>query len=176
MCIIGSVLFGYIIFVLTEKHWRGSKEPVVILLGWAGSRDKHLAKYSSIYNEQVRHCPKVFENTHMLVFLQWWALLALWTFRKKKRKKKLSLGSLIILLAYAFFFFFTRNFPSHEHFHYNAIFTTCDIMYSVLYNSRRHNILCIMKTHIPSYQSNINYIFTIINGKWCTIKNFFFFL
>ncbi|TRY91235.1 hypothetical protein DNTS_035567 [Danionella cerebrum] len=38
--------------LISEKHWRGSKEPVVILLGWAGSRDKHLAKYSSIYNEQ----------------------------------------------------------------------------------------------------------------------------
>ncbi|XP_059357658.1 transmembrane protein 53 [Carassius carassius] len=38
--------------ITSEKHWRGTKEPVVILLGWAGSRDKHLAKYSSIYNEQ----------------------------------------------------------------------------------------------------------------------------
>lgn len=37
---------------ISEKHWRGSKEPVVILLGWAGCRDKHLAKYSSIYNQQ----------------------------------------------------------------------------------------------------------------------------
>ncbi|XP_051555957.1 transmembrane protein 53-like [Myxocyprinus asiaticus] len=38
--------------LISEKHWRGSKEPVVILLGWAGCRDKHLAKYSSIYNQQ----------------------------------------------------------------------------------------------------------------------------
>lgn len=37
---------------LSEKYWRGSKEPVVILLGWAGCRDKHLSKYSSIYNTQ----------------------------------------------------------------------------------------------------------------------------
>ncbi|XP_056149415.1 transmembrane protein 53 [Lampris incognitus] len=38
--------------VTSETHWRGTKEPVVILLGWAGSKDKHLSKYSSIYNEQ----------------------------------------------------------------------------------------------------------------------------
>ncbi|KAK6484248.1 transmembrane protein 53-like [Huso huso] len=37
---------------LAESHWHGQKEPVVILLGWAGCKDKHLAKYSSIYNEQ----------------------------------------------------------------------------------------------------------------------------
>nr|XP_006634796.1 PREDICTED: transmembrane protein 53 [Lepisosteus oculatus] len=37
---------------VSEKHWYGQKEPVVILLGWAGCNDKHLAKYSSIYNEQ----------------------------------------------------------------------------------------------------------------------------
>lgn len=35
-----------------ERHWHGTKEPVVILLGWAGCKDKHLSKYSSIYNEQ----------------------------------------------------------------------------------------------------------------------------
>ncbi|KAJ8406238.1 hypothetical protein AAFF_G00304690 [Aldrovandia affinis] len=37
---------------ITERHWQGSKEPVVILLGWAGCKDKHLTKYSSIYNER----------------------------------------------------------------------------------------------------------------------------
>uniref|UniRef100_A0AAQ5XZ01 Transmembrane protein 53 n=1 Tax=Amphiprion ocellaris TaxID=80972 RepID=A0AAQ5XZ01_AMPOC len=37
----------------SERHWQGTKEPVVILLGWAGCKDKHLSKYSSIYNEQV---------------------------------------------------------------------------------------------------------------------------
>ncbi|KAG7525040.1 transmembrane protein 53 [Solea senegalensis] len=36
----------------TERHWQGTKEPVVILLGWAGCKDKHLSKYSAIYNEQ----------------------------------------------------------------------------------------------------------------------------
>ncbi|XP_076829042.1 transmembrane protein 53 isoform X1 [Brachyhypopomus gauderio] len=39
-------------YSVTEKYWRGSKEPVVILLGWAGCRDKHLSKYSAIYNQQ----------------------------------------------------------------------------------------------------------------------------
>ncbi|KAF7655153.1 hypothetical protein LDENG_00059190 [Lucifuga dentata] len=38
--------------VTSERHWLGTKEPVVILLGWAGCKDKHLSKYSSIYNEQ----------------------------------------------------------------------------------------------------------------------------
>ncbi|KAJ8270871.1 hypothetical protein GJAV_G00120210 [Gymnothorax javanicus] len=37
---------------VTERHWQGSKEPVVILLGWAGCKDKHLTKYSSIYNDR----------------------------------------------------------------------------------------------------------------------------
>ncbi|XP_058251819.1 transmembrane protein 53 [Hemibagrus wyckioides] len=37
---------------ISERYWSGSKQPVVILLGWAGCRDKHLSKYSSIYNEQ----------------------------------------------------------------------------------------------------------------------------
>ncbi|XP_061696105.1 transmembrane protein 53 [Syngnathoides biaculeatus] len=36
----------------SETHWRGTKEPVVILLGWAGCKDKHLTKYSAIYNKQ----------------------------------------------------------------------------------------------------------------------------
>ncbi|XP_037643197.1 transmembrane protein 53 [Sebastes umbrosus] len=36
----------------SERHWQRTKEPVVILLGWAGCKDKHLSKYSSIYNEQ----------------------------------------------------------------------------------------------------------------------------
>ncbi|XP_004079096.1 transmembrane protein 53 [Oryzias latipes] len=36
----------------SERHWQGTKEPVVILLGWAGCKDKHLSKYSSIYSEQ----------------------------------------------------------------------------------------------------------------------------
>ncbi|XP_044224263.1 transmembrane protein 53 [Thunnus albacares] len=36
----------------SERYWQGTKEPVVILLGWAGCKDKHLSKYSSIYNEQ----------------------------------------------------------------------------------------------------------------------------
>ncbi|KAJ8011995.1 hypothetical protein DPEC_G00064100 [Dallia pectoralis] len=38
--------------LISERHWHGTKEPVVILLGWAGCREKHLAKYSSIYNKQ----------------------------------------------------------------------------------------------------------------------------
>ncbi|XP_068196856.1 transmembrane protein 53 [Antennarius striatus] len=38
--------------VVSDRHWRGTKEPVVVLLGWAGCKDKHLSKYSSIYNEQ----------------------------------------------------------------------------------------------------------------------------
>ncbi|XP_018608872.1 transmembrane protein 53 isoform X1 [Scleropages formosus] len=37
---------------ISEKHWKGSQGPVVILLGWAGCKDRHLVKYSSIYNEQ----------------------------------------------------------------------------------------------------------------------------
>nr|XP_057923291.1 transmembrane protein 53 [Doryrhamphus excisus] len=36
----------------SEAHWQETKEPVVILLGWAGCKDKHLTKYSAIYNEQ----------------------------------------------------------------------------------------------------------------------------
>lgn len=39
--------------MVSERHWKGTKEPVVILLGWAGCKDKHLSKYSAIYNEQV---------------------------------------------------------------------------------------------------------------------------
>ncbi|XP_028833733.1 transmembrane protein 53 [Denticeps clupeoides] len=37
---------------ISERHWHGVKEPVVILLGWAGCKDKHLSKYSNMYNEQ----------------------------------------------------------------------------------------------------------------------------
>ncbi|KAM8839807.1 transmembrane protein 53 [Synchiropus picturatus] len=36
----------------SESRWKGTKEPVVILLGWAGCKDRHLSKYSAIYNEQ----------------------------------------------------------------------------------------------------------------------------
>lgn len=45
--------------VFAERHWQKTKEPVVILLGWAGCKDKHLSKYSSIYNEQVTVKPWV---------------------------------------------------------------------------------------------------------------------
>ncbi|XP_062338136.1 transmembrane protein 53 [Osmerus eperlanus] len=38
--------------LISERHWHGTKEPVVILLGWAGCKDKHLTKYGSIYNKQ----------------------------------------------------------------------------------------------------------------------------
>lgn len=30
----------------------GERLPVVILFGWTGSQDKHLAKYSAIYEDQ----------------------------------------------------------------------------------------------------------------------------
>ncbi|XP_071983670.1 transmembrane protein 53 [Engystomops pustulosus] len=33
-------------------RWDQQREPVVILLGWAGCKDKHLAKYSSIYHNE----------------------------------------------------------------------------------------------------------------------------
>ncbi|XP_063795532.1 transmembrane protein 53 [Pseudophryne corroboree] len=33
-------------------QWDQQREPVVILLGWAGCKDKYLAKYSSIYHNQ----------------------------------------------------------------------------------------------------------------------------
>lgn len=36
----------------TEKGNQDSL-PVVILLGWAGCKDRHLAKYSSIYLKEV---------------------------------------------------------------------------------------------------------------------------
>lgn len=38
--------------LISERHWHGTKEPVVMLLGWAGCKDKHLTKYSSFYNKQ----------------------------------------------------------------------------------------------------------------------------
>uniref|UniRef100_A0A4W5K413 Transmembrane protein 53 n=1 Tax=Hucho hucho TaxID=62062 RepID=A0A4W5K413_9TELE len=51
--------------LVSERHWHATKEPVVILLGWAGCRDKHLVKYSSIYNEQgcVTICYTELRNT-----------------------------------------------------------------------------------------------------------------
>ncbi|KAM9495017.1 transmembrane protein 53-like [Clarias gariepinus] len=38
--------------LISLKYWHRSKQPVVILLGWAGCRDKYLSKYSSMYNDQ----------------------------------------------------------------------------------------------------------------------------
>ncbi|KAM9325304.1 transmembrane protein 53 [Gastrophryne carolinensis] len=37
---------------LPGGRWEQHREPVVILLGWAGCKEKHLAKYSSIYHKQ----------------------------------------------------------------------------------------------------------------------------
>ncbi|CAN2391495.1 Eukaryotic protein of unknown function (DUF829) [Pristimantis euphronides] len=34
------------------SQWDQQREPVVILLGWGGCKDKHLAKYSSIYHNE----------------------------------------------------------------------------------------------------------------------------
>ena len=36
----------------TSPETSDQKEPVVILLGWAGCQDKHLAKYSAIYDQR----------------------------------------------------------------------------------------------------------------------------
>lgn len=36
-------------FVLVHNE---ARPPAVILLGWAGCQDKHLAKYGSIYNDK----------------------------------------------------------------------------------------------------------------------------
>lgn len=38
-------------FVLVQSEAL-SKPPAVILLGWAGCQDKHLAKYGTIYSEK----------------------------------------------------------------------------------------------------------------------------
>ncbi|XP_075037706.1 transmembrane protein 53 [Mixophyes fleayi] len=37
---------------LQACQWDQQREPVVILLGWAGCKDQYLAKYSSIYHDQ----------------------------------------------------------------------------------------------------------------------------
>ncbi|XP_056389123.1 transmembrane protein 53 [Hyla sarda] len=37
---------------LQGRHWEQQREPVVILLGWGGCKDKNLAKYSDIYHKE----------------------------------------------------------------------------------------------------------------------------
>ncbi|XP_040216897.1 transmembrane protein 53 [Rana temporaria] len=37
---------------LAGSQWDHQREPVVILLGWAGCKEQHLAKYSSFYHKQ----------------------------------------------------------------------------------------------------------------------------
>ncbi|CAI9546265.1 unnamed protein product [Staurois parvus] len=37
---------------LSDSRWDQQREPVVILLGWAGCKEKHLAKYSHFYRQQ----------------------------------------------------------------------------------------------------------------------------
>ncbi|XP_072275375.1 transmembrane protein 53 [Pyxicephalus adspersus] len=37
---------------LSGSQWDQQREPVVILLGWAGCKEQHLAKYSSFYHKQ----------------------------------------------------------------------------------------------------------------------------
>lgn len=37
---------------VSGKSWDENGEPVVIILGWAGSKDRHLAKYSAFYQNQ----------------------------------------------------------------------------------------------------------------------------
>lgn len=43
----------------------------------------------------------------------------------------------------------------------------------IVFNIIKHNILCIMITHIPLYQSNIKYIFIIINGNDTQLEFFY---
>ena len=35
-----------------DGNYLGQKEPVVILLGWLGCHEKHIAKYSQIYDQR----------------------------------------------------------------------------------------------------------------------------
>lgn len=35
---------------------QSKKEPVVILLGWAGCENRHIAKYSAIYEKRYVNC------------------------------------------------------------------------------------------------------------------------
>ena len=35
-----------------DGNYLGQKEPVVILLGWLGCKEKHIAKYSQIYDQR----------------------------------------------------------------------------------------------------------------------------
>lgn len=58
----------------------GKQQPVVILLGWGGCRDKNLAKYSAIYHKRVstagKCLPRVRASANLSCFVGTLSLVA----------------------------------------------------------------------------------------------------
>lgn len=58
------------VLIYVSENSQGGKEarkqqPVVILLGWGGCRDKNLAKYSAIYHKRVSTAGKRLPGCHL---------------------------------------------------------------------------------------------------------------
>ncbi|KAM7401289.1 hypothetical protein PAMA_005465 [Pampus argenteus] len=120
----------------SERHWQGTKEPVVILLGWAGCKDKHLSKYSSIYNEQG--CVTIRYTAPLkTVFISE-------SFGYKEMRST-ALKLLEILYDYE-----VENSPIFFHIFSNAGFMLYRYIVELLHNDKQFSSLCVIGAIVDS--------------------------
>ncbi|XP_051984632.1 transmembrane protein 53 [Xyrauchen texanus] len=130
--------------LISEKHWRGSKEPVVILLGWAGCRDKHLSKYSSIYNEQGCVTVRCTAPLKTVFFSE--------SFGYKELR---STAHKLLELLYDYE---VENNPIFFHVFSNGGFMLYRYMVELLHSHKQFSTLCVMGTIVDSAPGSQNVI------------------
>ncbi|XP_026169280.1 transmembrane protein 53 [Mastacembelus armatus] len=120
----------------SERHWQGTKEPVVILLGWAGCKDKHLSKYSSIYNEQG------------CVTIRYTAPLKTVFISESFGYKELS--STALKLLEVLYDYEVENSPIFFHIFSNGGFMLYRYIVELLYSDKQFSSLCVIGAVVDS--------------------------
>uniref|UniRef100_A0A1A8JSS9 Transmembrane protein 53 n=1 Tax=Nothobranchius kuhntae TaxID=321403 RepID=A0A1A8JSS9_NOTKU len=126
----------------TERHWKGTKEPVVILLGWAGCKDKHLSKYSSIYNEQG------------CVTIRYTAPLKTVFISESFGYKELS--STALKLLEILYDYEVENSPIFFHIFSNGGFMLFRYMVELLHSDKQFSSLCVIGAVVDSAPGSAN--------------------
>ncbi|XP_029971845.1 transmembrane protein 53 [Salarias fasciatus] len=126
----------------SERHWQGTKEPVVILLGWAGCKDKHLSKYSSIYNEQG------------CVTIRYTAPLKTVFISESFGYKELS--STALKLLEILYDYEVENSPIFFHIFSNGGFMLYRYIIELLHTDKQFSSLCVIGAAVDSAPGNAN--------------------
>lgn len=126
----------------SERHWQGTKEPVVILLGWAGCKDKHLSKYSSFYNEQG------------CLTIRYTAPLKTVFISESFGYKELS--STALKLLEILYDYEVENSPIFFHIFSNGGFMLYRYIVELLHNDKQFSSLCVIGAVVDSAPGSVN--------------------